>query len=124
MKDGKFVILVVDDDPDILDTLRLVLEKNNYCMLDAKSAEEGLKVYKAGKPDFLIVDLMMEEIDAGTHFVKELRLLNNKAPIYMLTSVGDSLTLNVDFSELGLDGVFQKPIDFNNLLATLTVKLK
>jgi len=124
MKDGKFVILVADDDPDILYALRLVLEKNDYIMLDAKSAEEGLRVYKAGNPDFLIIDLMMEEVDAGTHFVKELRLLNNKAPIYMLTSVGDSLTLNVDFSELGLDGVFQKPIDFKSLLTTLTVKLK
>ena len=124
MKDGKFVILVADDDPDILYALRLVLEKNDYIMLDAKSAEEGLRVYKAENPDFLIIDLMMEEVDAGTHFVKELRLLNNKAPIYMLTSVGDSLTLNVDFSELGLDGVFQKPIDFKSLLTTLTVKLK
>jgi DNA-binding response OmpR family regulator len=67
---------------------------------------------------------MMEEVDAGTHFVKELRLLNNKAPVYMLSSVGDSLSANVDFAELGLTGVLQKPVDFNSLLSTLKVKLK
>ena len=124
MKDGKYVILCIDDDIDVLNALRIVLEKNNYLMVEAESAEEGLKVYKSEHPDFIIVDLMMEEVDAGRNFVKELRLLNNKAPVYLLSSVGDSLTVNVDFSELGLEGVFQKPIDFNSLLTTLKVKLK
>ncbi len=124
MKDGKFVVLCVDDDKDILDALRMVLEKNDYIMLEADSAEQGLKVYQASRPDFIIVDLMMEEVDAGRNFVKELKLLHNEAPIYMLSSVGDSLTANVNFSDLGLTGVFQKPIDINTLLTTLKVKLK
>ena len=101
MKDGKHVILCIDDDKDILDSLRIILEKNGYIMVEAESAEEGLKVYKDKSPDFVLVDLMMESIDAGKNFVKELKLLNNKAPIYMLSSVGDSLASNVDFSELG-----------------------
>lgn len=124
MKDGNHVILCVDDDQDVLDALRIVLEKNDYIMVEAKTAEEGLKIYKQESPDFIIVDLMMEEVDAGTNFVKELRLLNNQAPVYMLSSVGDSLSSNVDFAELGLTGVLQKPVDFNSLLATLKVKLK
>ncbi len=124
MKDGKYIILCIDDDQDILDALRMVLEKNSYIMAEALSAEEGLKVYKAEKPDFLLVDLMMEEVDAGRNFVKELKLLNNKAPVFMLSSVGDSLASNVDYSELGLTGVFQKPIDFDALLTTLKTKLK
>jgi len=124
MKDGKFVILCVDDDQDILDSIRLVLEKKDYNVIEAKSAEEGLKVYKSHRPDFILLDLMMEEVDAGRNFVKELKLIDNKAPIYMLSSVGDSLSMNVDFSELGLTGVFQKPVDFNTLLTTLKIKLK
>jgi len=124
MKDGKFVILCIDDDQDILDSIRIVLEKNDYIVVEAKTAEEGLKVFKTENPDFIIVDLMMEEVDAGRKYVKELKLLNNEAPIYMLSSIGDSLTLNVDFTDLGLTGVFQKPIDFNTLLATLKIKLK
>jgi DNA-binding response OmpR family regulator len=124
MKDGKYVVLCIDDDEDVLYSLRLILENNGYEMVEAGSAEEGLKVYKESNPDFILVDLMMESIDAGKNFVKELKLLNNEAPIYMLSSVGDSLAQNIDFSELGLMGVFQKPIDSNTLLSTLKRKLK
>ena len=124
MKDGKHVVLCIDDDSDILDALRMVLESNNYIMIEACSAEEGLKTYKTNNPDLIIVDLMMEEVDTGRKFVKELKLLNNKSPVYMLSSVGDSLASNVDFADLGLTGVFQKPIDINTLLTTLKIKLR
>jgi len=124
MKDGKYVILCIDDDQDVLTSLRMMLEANNYVMADACSAEEGLKVYKTSEPDFVIVDLMMESVDAGKNFVKELQLLRNTVPIYMLSSVGDSLASNVQFSDLGLTGVFQKPVNSNTLLTTLSAKLK
>ena len=124
MKNGSFVILCVDDDQDVLTSLRLILEKNGYAMAEAYSAEEGARVYRETKPDFVIVDLMMESVDAGRNFVKELQLLGNKAPVYMLSSVGDSLAQNVQFSDLGLTGVFQKPVDVNTLLTTLRRKLK
>ena len=124
MKDGKFVILCIDDDDDVLFSLRTILEKNGYAMAQAYTAEEGLKVYKAEKPDLVIVDLMMESVDAGKNFVKELRLIGNTVPVYMLSSVGDSLASNVNFADLGLTGVFQKPIDINTLLTTLKIKLK
>ena len=102
----------------------MILEANDYVMEEALSAEEGLRVYKDTDPDFIIVDLMMESIEAGKNFVKELRLLENKAPVYMLSSVGDALASNIDVSELGLQGVFQKPIEPNTLLKTLQTKLK
>lgn len=124
MKDGKHLILYIDDDQDFLDAVRTILESNGYAMVEAQSAEAGLKVYKDTNPDFVIVDLMMEEVDAGTSFVKELKALGNKAPIYMLSSVGDNLSMNTDFAQLGLNGVFQKPIEPNTLLAVLKAKLK
>jgi DNA-binding response OmpR family regulator len=124
MKDGKHVILCIDDDKDILDTLRIVLQENGYIMDEALSAEEGLKVYQEVQPDLIIVDLMMEEVDAGRNFVKELKIINNQAPVYMLSSVGNALTENINYAELGLTGVFQKPIDFDTLLTTLKTKLK
>ncbi|MBN2211629.1 MAG: response regulator [Sedimentisphaerales bacterium] len=123
MKDGKYVILCIDDDPDILESLRIVLEANGYMMVEAGTAEEGLMVYKQTKPDLIIVDLMMEEVDAGTHFVKELQAVQNTAPVYMLSSTGDALNMTTDFSSLGLTGVFQKPIDNATLLKVLKNKL-
>jgi DNA-binding response OmpR family regulator len=123
MRNGKHVILCIDDDQDFLDTLRLVLETSGYLMEEAISAEAGLKQYKETKPDLIIVDLMMEEIDSGTNFVKELRLLGNTAPVYMLSSAGDQLFMATDYTDLGLAGVFQKPIQPNVLLSTLREKL-
>ena len=123
MQDGKHVILCVDDDPDILECLRIVLEAEGYIMAEGSSAEEGLRVYKETNPDLVIVDLMMEEVDAGTSLVKDLKALGNEAPVYMLSSAGDGLTDNIDYSALGLSGVFQKPIDNDMLLSLLKAKL-
>ena len=124
MQDGRYVILAIDDDQDVLDGLRMVLEANDYRMVEAHSAEEGVRTYKQCRPDLLIVDLMMEEVDAGTSFVKELRALGNTVPVYMLSSVGDNLNANTDFSSLGLSGLFQKPLNPDVLLAILRAKLK
>ena len=63
MKNGKYLILCVDDDNDILEALRLRLEKAGYLTATALSAEEGLKRFKETQPDLIIADLMMEEID-------------------------------------------------------------
>ncbi|HRR85331.1 MAG TPA: response regulator [Phycisphaerae bacterium] len=124
MQDGKHVILYVDDDQDFLDSMRVLLEANGYKMVEAGSAEEGLKVYRETNPDLIIADLMMEEVDAGTSFVKELRAMGNKAPIYMLSSVGDSLNMATDYQQIGVDGIFQKPINHDALLSVLRAKLK
>ena len=123
MQDGKHVILYIDDDQDFLDSMRVLLEANGYVMVEAHSAEEGLRAYRQAPPDLVIVDLMMEEVDAGTHFVKEVQALGNTAPIYMLSSVGDNLNMTADYHELGLTGVFQKPIDPDTLLNVLKAKL-
>ncbi|MFW5870581.1 MAG: response regulator [Candidatus Sumerlaeota bacterium] len=119
MQDGKHVILCIDDDPDVRENVRTILEANDYIMVEAATAEEGLDVYKEKNPDFLLVDLMMEEVDAGTNFAREMKLLDNKAPIYMLSSVGDALSQNIDYHDLGLAGVLQKPVTPNVLLKTL-----
>ena len=124
MKNGKHVILCIDDDNDFLDSMRIILEANQYVMETANSAEEGVKRYKEVKPDLIVVDLMMEEIDAGTAFVREVRALGGVTPpIYMLSSMGDNLNLNVDYSELGLAGVLQKPINPPTLLSALKARL-
>ncbi len=123
MKDGKHVILYVEDDKDFRDSMRTVLEANGYTMVEAASGDEGLKVFKREEPDLVIVDLMMEEVDAGTALVKSLRATSSSVPIFMLSSVGDDLARSADYGELGLSGVLQKPLDFNSILSLLKSKL-
>ena len=123
MSERKPLILYVDDDPDYVEVVGKLLESGGYEMVQAGSAEEGLRVYKSRKPDLVLVDLMMEEVDSGAALVKELRLLGNRAPIYMLSSVGEGMNLSADHAALGLAGVFQKPIDRATLLGVLKARL-
>jgi len=125
MKDGKHHILCIDDDSSVIDWLRIVLEGAGYAVTAAQSAEEGLRLYKESRPDLVIVDLMMEEVDAGASLVKDRKLLGSStAPIYMLSSVGDELTDTTNYDQLGLDGIFQKPINSELLLRVLSGKLR
>jgi CheY-like chemotaxis protein len=124
MQNGKYVILYADDDPDFLTSMRTVLEAAGYIMAEAATAEQAINVYPQVKPDLIIVDLMMEEIDAGIRVARELKALGNRAPVYMLSSVGDSMHASIDTQELGLAGVFQKPLDHDAVLNVLRTKLK
>jgi DNA-binding response OmpR family regulator len=124
MQEGKFVILCIDDDPDILDSLKVILEGNGYRYIGAATAEEGLRLYRAESPDLVIVDLMIEEVDSGANFVKELRLVGGNVPIYLLSSVGDSLSISTSYAELGFTGILQKPVSSRTLLGLLGQKLK
>lgn len=107
----KPLILSIDDDPDVLSFMQTVLETKGYQVATADSSEDGLRVLKEKTPALIFVDLMMEEVDAGTTFVKELKAQGRDVPIYMLSSVGDALNITTNFSELGLKGVLQKPIE-------------
>jgi DNA-binding response OmpR family regulator len=119
----KKVILYIDDERDFRDAVRVVLEANGYAMVEAATAEAGLRVYQEAKPDLIIVDLMMEEVDSGTSFVKNLQALGNTSPVYMLSSIGDRFNQNIDYASLGLAGVFQKPLEPQTLLAVLEMQL-
>jgi hydrogenase maturation protease len=123
-KQKQKTILVVDDDPDIRSIVRLVLESAGFVVGEAATGEEGLKVARRINPDAILLDLMMETIDAGSNVSVELRKSGYNAPIYMLSSVGDSVRDNVHPSDLGLAGIFQKPIDPQILLTTLKTKLR
>jgi DNA-binding response OmpR family regulator len=123
MKDGKNVILAIDDDQDILDTMRTIMESDGHVVETAPTAEDGIRAFKSAQPDMIIVDLMMEEIDAGTNFVREVRALGSQVPIYMVTSVGDEMNMNTAYTDLGLSGIIQKPIQPATLLATIKAKL-
>ncbi len=123
MQDGKYVILVVDDDPDVRDVIGLVLARHSYVVVGAENARQGLQRYRETRPDLIIVDLIMEEVDSGTNLVKELQTLGNTAPVFLLSSVGDGLSMTADQSDLGVAAILQKPLLPNTLLSLVRAKL-
>lgn len=123
MQGGKHVVLCIDDDQDILASLRIVLESAGYVVVTAANATEGRLAYDQVRPDVLIVDLMMEQVDAGLKFVEQVRASGDAVPIYFLSSTGDYLYGTADTTAIGADGVFQKPIAPELLLALLRARL-
>lgn len=124
MHDGKHVILYVEDDADYRHAMRQMLEAHGLMMLEAADGEEGLRAYREHKPDLVILDLMMEEVDAGVNLLRQIRGAGGTTPVYLLSSVGDTLAMTTSAAELGFTGVFQKPVDAERLLTVVRAKLK
>ena len=116
-------VLVIDDDADIRSALRMVLEAAGFAVGEAGTAKEGKKVVERVKPDAVIIDLMMESVDAGTKLAEELKADGFSGRMYLLSSAGDTVRYNIDAGELGLSGVFQKPLDYETLVTTLKATL-
>lgn len=112
-------VLCVEDDPDFLEALRIILEDGGYEVIQAASAEEGLTRAAEVEPDVALLDLMLEEVDSGVSLAMRLRVQRPDLPIYLLTSVGEALLDTHDSARLGLTGVLQKPIRGDTLLKVL-----
>lgn len=116
-------VLYVEDDPDYLEAVRAMLESGGFQVSAAATAEEGLRSFREEPPDAVLVDMMMEEVDAGANLVRELRAAGARVPIYLLSSLGDSLVMTRDWSELGVAGVLQKPVRRETLLPLLRARV-
>jgi two-component system, OmpR family, response regulator len=117
-----FKILIVDDDPDMVEAGRMVLEREGYSVESASSLDEGLARLDEVGPDLLILDVMMEEPDDGLRFARKVRRDGNTLPILMLTSVNRAMGLQIgkDDEMVPVDDFAEKPID----PATLVEKVK
>ncbi|GMV27430.1 MAG: hypothetical protein AMXMBFR58_34610 [Phycisphaerae bacterium] len=109
MSNRKHVILYVDDDEDCRVAMRQLLHSQGIEMVEASDGESGLRAFSEHSPDLVIVDLMMEEIDSGVNFLRRVRSAGSKVPVYLMSSVGDSLAMTTNAAELGFTGVLQKP---------------
>ena len=116
-------ILVVDDDPDILEALTMILESRGYQVVTARDGVEGLANLKAEKPDLMILDLLMPKMD-GFAVCKELQdprwSKYKNMPILILTSVREEASRRRYELETGLelnvDDYVEKPISPDILL--------
>ncbi|MCE5254597.1 MAG: response regulator [Actinomycetia bacterium] len=117
-----FKILIVDDDPDMVEASRIVLEREGYSVESAPSLEEGLIKLAESEPDLLILDVMMAEPDDGLRFARKARRDGFTLPILMLTSVNRALGLQIGMDEemVPVDEFLEKPVD----PATLVEKVR
>ena len=114
-------ILVVDDEKNICDLLRMYLEKEGYSVVMANTGLDAVNMFAAENPDLVLLDVMLPQLD-GWQVCREIRKTSEK-PIIMLTAK-DEVFDKVLGLELGADDYITKPFDTKELVARIKAVLR
>ena len=121
-------ILVIDDDKDIVNAIRIILESNNYRVTTAFNGKEGLSRIEESIPDFIILDVMMSTETEGFDLAYKLKnhKLYRDIPILMLTSFpqemakqGPEKFQHIMGESWPVSEFMEKPVDPDQLLSTI-----
>jgi len=115
------LILVVDDDQDFRHATELLLQANGYRVVTAMDAEEALEKARAETPDLILLDVIMEEVDAGLVFAEK---FGQTYPIVLISSIADSAVRVFDAHKLPVRGILQKPVKPEALLEKVRAVLQ
>ena len=114
-------ILIVDDDANICELLRLYLEKDGFDTLVAEDGERAVKEAERYSPDLILLDIMLPKLD-GWQVCREIRKKSD-VPIIMLTAKGETFDKILGL-ELGADDYISKPFDTKEVLARIKAVLR
>ncbi|MBC7339712.1 MAG: response regulator transcription factor [Firmicutes bacterium] len=117
----KAKVLVVEDEEVLLSTLKFNLEKEGYAVATARDGWEALEVAGAEKPDLVILDIMLPELD-GIEVCRHLRR-ESVVPVIMLTARGEEIDRVVGL-EVGADDYVTKPFSMRELMARVRAVLR
>lgn len=120
-------ILLVDDDIDLLDQNKLLLESKGFTIVTAENGEDGFKVFQKEKPDAAIIDLIMEQMDSGFILSYKIKKTEHgkKIPVFILTSATYETGFKFSASSveekewIKCDGILNKPVVIEELIAKL-----
>jgi diguanylate cyclase (GGDEF)-like protein len=117
-------ILIVDDDPDIRDVLKITLSEENYEVIEAEDGEKGLAMIKTQSPNLVLLDYKIPKID-GREVCRQVKkdLLLRHLPIIMVTGKGD-INDKVNGMDAGADDYVVKPFEPKELLARIRMILR
>ena len=120
---NKAKILVVDDDPDMVEQLTFILKKAGYDVIAGSSQEEAEQLLLSVQPDLAILDLMMDQMDSGFIVCHQLKKFYPDTPVILLTAV--TAATGISFaatspeakSWIGANKVLDKPVSPEQILA-------
>ncbi|HIT69322.1 MAG TPA: response regulator transcription factor [Candidatus Aphodomonas merdavium] len=113
---GKIRILLVDDDPNIVQLVRLYLEKENYEVDVAERGDTAVEMFRKNPPHLILLDIMLPGMD-GWEVCREIRRTSN-IPIIMLSAKGETFDRVLGL-ELGADDYLVKPFEPKELIARI-----
>lgn len=114
-------IMVVDDDPNIRELVRLYLEKEGFEIVTAERGDEAVKLFRASPPNLMLLDVMLPGMD-GWQVCREVRKISN-IPIIMLTAKDETFDKVLGL-ELGADDYVVKPFDSKEVVARIKAVLR
>ncbi len=114
-------ILVVDDDTNISELLRLYLEKDGFSVLTCTDGQQAIELEKSEKPDLMLLDIMLPKFD-GWQVCREVRK-SSDVPIIMITAKGETFDKILGL-ELGADDYVSKPFDAKEVVARVKAVLR
>ncbi len=122
-------ILIIDDDIDLVEAMRLTLESAGFTVIDAQEGEKGIEKARTEKPDLVLLDVMMGTQDEGFHVAYQMR--NDPAmsdlPIIMLTAVGQETGFSFDKEKdedfLPVNEFIEKPVNPERLVEIVKTNL-
>lgn len=118
----KAKILIIEDEEELIEGLRLNLTFEGYEVISAENGEAGLKLATNETPDLILLDIMLPKID-GLEVCRELRLRHITVPIIMLTAKSEEIDKVVGL-EIGADDYITKPFSLKELLARIKAQLR
>jgi DNA-binding NtrC family response regulator len=114
-------VLVVDDDPEIRKTIRLLLENVGYAVIEAEDGQDAINVLSSGEPsvvvDTIITDLNIPEVD-GFEVMAYCKMEYPKIPLIVLTRIAD-VQLATSLMGQGIMDYLVKPVDAKKLIASV-----
>ncbi len=114
-------ILIVDDDTNICELLRLYIEKEGFNVVIANDGATAVKMFREQQPDLMLLDIMLPKLD-GWQVCREIRKISDK-PIIMLTAKGETFDKVLGL-ELGADDYIVKPFDTKEVVARIKAVLR
>ncbi len=114
-------ILIVDDDPNICELLRLYIEKENANVIISNNGSDALKIFEKEQIDLIILDIMLPKLD-GWQVCREIRKKSN-CPIIMLTAKGEVFDKVLGL-ELGADDYISKPFEAKEVIARIKAVIR
>ena len=115
-------ILVIEDDPDILELLEYNLKKHNFSITTANNGETGLMLLQKKSFDLVVLDIMLPGID-GIEVCKQIRSEQKQTPILLLTAKSEESDIVIGL-ELGADDYMTKPFSTRELIARIRALLR
>jgi CheY-like chemotaxis protein len=110
-------VLVIDDDDDVADVLRLALSEEGYAVATVPHGAAALDILKLHEPDVILLDLRMPLMD-GWSFAERYRAVTGRAPapIILISGVSD---IEAEAKRVGADSYFRKPFDIDELVRAI-----